>query len=132
MVVVSWSLTLQAWTKRNNLNITLLCGASKEALKAFVKPLEASQRNVKIKIEVFTSVQLSEMHTTGRVNIFRTLITIHDTAFMRNIHDTAFIRNTYDTAFMRNIHVTAFIRNIYDTAFMRNVYDTAISRFIFA
>ena len=94
--------------------MTLLCGASKEALKAFVKPFEAPQRNVKIKIEVFTSIQLSEMHRTGRVNIFRTLITIHDTAFMKNIH------------------VTAFIRNIYDTAFMRNVYDTAISRFIFA
>ena len=34
-----------------------------KALKAFIKPFEASQRSVTI------SIQLSEMHGTGRVKI---------------------------------------------------------------
>ena len=46
----------------------LLCGASKgfmKALKAFIKPFEAPQRSVKIKINlIFISIQLSEMHGT--------------------------------------------------------------------
>ena len=48
---------------------TLLCGASKrfmKALKAFIKPFEATQRSVKIKIELnfFSSSGIG----TGRVN----------------------------------------------------------------
>ena len=38
------------------------------ALKAFIKPFEAPQRSVKIKIQVnFYLLQLSKMHGTGRV-----------------------------------------------------------------
>ena len=36
-----------------------------KALKAFIKPFEAPQRSVKIKINlIFISIQLSEMHGT--------------------------------------------------------------------
>ena len=39
-----------------------------KALKAFIKPFEAPQRRVQIKIKlIFISIQLSEMHRTGRV-----------------------------------------------------------------
>ena len=42
-----------------------------KALKAFIKPFEAPQRSVKIKIYlIFVPIQLSEMHRAGRVNIF--------------------------------------------------------------
>ena len=38
--------------------------------KAFIKPFEAPQRSVKIKIEVkFIVIQLYEMHRAGRVNV---------------------------------------------------------------
>ena len=43
---------------------TLLCGAS----KGFMKALKARQSSVKIKL-IFISVELSEMHRKGRVNI---------------------------------------------------------------
>ena len=40
----------------------------KAAFKAFIKPFEVPQRSVKIKINlIFISIQLSEMHGTGRV-----------------------------------------------------------------
>ena len=39
-----------------------------KALKAFLKPFEAPQRSVKIKIYlIFISIQLSEMNEMGRV-----------------------------------------------------------------
>ena len=39
-----------------------------KALKAFLKPFEAPQRSVKIKIYlIFISIQLSEMNGMGRV-----------------------------------------------------------------
>ena len=42
-----------------------------KAFKAFIKPFEAPQQSVKIKIYlIFVPIQLSEMHRTGRVNIF--------------------------------------------------------------
>ena len=47
--------------------LTLLCSASigfMKALKAFIKPFEAPQRNVKI-----ISIQLSEMHRMLRVKL---------------------------------------------------------------
>ena len=51
---------------------TLPCGASKgfmKTLKAFIKPFKEPQRSVKIKFKlIFISIQLSEMHRTGRVN----------------------------------------------------------------
>ena len=41
-----------------------------KALKAFIKPSEAPQRSVKIKINlIFISIQLSETHGMLRVNI---------------------------------------------------------------
>ena len=41
-----------------------------KALKAFIKPFEAPQRSVKIKFNLnFISMQLPEMHGTGRVNL---------------------------------------------------------------
>ena len=46
---------------------TLLFGASKGVVKAFIKPFEAPQRSVKIKIVLFNSIQLSEMHGMGKV-----------------------------------------------------------------
>ena len=40
-----------------------------KTLKAFIKPFKEPQRSVKIKFKlVFISIQLSEMHRTGRVN----------------------------------------------------------------
>ena len=49
----------------------LLFGAEKDFIKdikAFIKPFEAPQRNVKIKIElIFISVQISEINGTWRV-----------------------------------------------------------------
>ena len=51
---------------------TLLYGAWKhfmKALKAFIKPIEAPQRSVKLKFNLISiSVQLSEMHGTLKVN----------------------------------------------------------------
>ena len=42
-----------------------------KAFKAFIKPFEAPQRSVKIKIYlIFVPIQLSEMHRAGRDNIF--------------------------------------------------------------
>ena len=52
------------------LSFTLLCGATKDfmkAFKAFIKPFEAPQRNVKIKIEV-NFLSLSGVGT-GKVKI---------------------------------------------------------------
>ena len=46
--------------KQKNNVFTLLCGASKgfmKAFKAFIKPFEAPQRNVKIKIKLFFSLR---------------------------------------------------------------------------
>ena len=37
-----------------------------KVFKAFIKPFEAPQRSVKIKNLTFISIQLSEMHGTGR------------------------------------------------------------------
>ena len=51
------------------LNFTLLCGASKsfmKAFKAFIKPFEAPQRSMKIKL-IFILIQLCEIHGVGRV-----------------------------------------------------------------
>ena len=53
---------------------TQLCGDSKgfkKVLKAIIKPFEAPQRHVKIKmyLNFFISRQLSEMHGTGRVKV---------------------------------------------------------------
>ena len=44
-------------------------GLRHERVKAFIKPFEASQRSVKIKIYLnFISIQISETHKTGGVN----------------------------------------------------------------
>ena len=41
-----------------------------KALKAFIEPVEVSQRRVKIKFKfVFILIQLSEMYSAGRVKI---------------------------------------------------------------
>ena len=41
----------------------------KRFLKAFIKPFEAPQRNVKIKFKlIFILIQLFEMQMTGKVN----------------------------------------------------------------
>ena len=49
---------------------TLLCGASKGFMKAFIKPFEAAQRSVKIKIQLnFFSIQLSYLHGTRSVKL---------------------------------------------------------------
>ena len=48
------------------LNFTLLCGASKGFMKAFIKPFEPPQRSMKIKL-IFILIQLCEIHGVGRV-----------------------------------------------------------------
>ena len=70
--------------KLSNIFIFLLpCGASKgfmKALKAFIKPFEAPQRSVKIKIVlIFMSIQLSELHVTLRINNVLTIVTFCQT-----------------------------------------------------
>ena len=57
--------------KKINLNFYFhtLCGALKgfmKALKAFIKPFEAPQRSVKIKVKLIF-IQLAEMYWAGRV-----------------------------------------------------------------
>ena len=48
-----------------------------KALKTFIKPFEAPQRSVKIKVYVnFISIQLSEMHGTEKVNDMHVSINI--------------------------------------------------------
>ena len=45
-----------------------------KALKAFIKPFEAPQSSLKIKIKlIFISIYLSEMHRTGKVKTVFTL-----------------------------------------------------------
>ena len=46
-----------------------------KAFKAFLKPFEAPPRSVKIKFKLsFISIQLSEMHAAGGVNISTNVI----------------------------------------------------------
>ena len=48
---------------------SLWCRKRFEAFKAFIKPFEAPQRSVKIKINlIFISIHISEMHGTLKVN----------------------------------------------------------------
>ena len=62
-----------------------------EGLKTFIKPFEAPQRSMKIKFNLmFISIQLSEMHETGRVkNEIQSTLTIfracHQAKFQRKL-----------------------------------------------
>ena len=76
------------WREKIELNFyfhtSLWC--IKRTFKALIKPFEASQRSVKkINFIVFISIQLSEMHGTGRVKTNTYLITIVK-ELLRNLH----------------------------------------------
>ena len=76
--------------------LTLLCSASigfMKALKAFIKPFEAPQRNVKI-----ISIQLSEMHRMLRVKLSQ--------ISFRNSHTSG-----YDLQVMKN-HCSIWAQNL--------------------